>query len=406
MSLIHSFVNRLPSLRLALWSFAALTLGCASEPPPTVATLAIDGRNSANPSIAADGDFIAVVWSAATKDTTDVFLATSTDGGRSFSAPVQVNDVGGQARGGGEFPPRVALVPSDRDAPSVAVVWMARGATGGLILAARSADGGKTFSAATPVPGSVGPGNRGWHSVAIDSTGRVIVTWLDHREVSAAAAEHHHGSAGAPSSSPMDDPTTRAEPSKIQVASLDGSGSATITGGVCYCCKTSLAAAGRDVYAAWRHVYAGSERDIAVAASRDGGATFEAPVRVSRDGWSIDGCPENGPAIAVDESRRVHVAWPTPPDGKSDTPLALFYTSSPDGRSFTERARIPTEGPAGHVQMSASGNSSLVVWDETIASARRLRATRVELDRAGKPTFKSLAWPGDSLGNHPVVAST
>ena len=34
---------------------------------------------------------------------------------------------------------------------------------------------------------------------------------------------------------------------------------------VCFCCKTAIATAGEHVYAAWRHIYPGSLRDIAVA---------------------------------------------------------------------------------------------------------------------------------------------
>ena len=48
--------------------------------------------------------------------------------------------------------------------------------------------------------------------------------------------------------------------------------------GVCYCCKTALAA-GADgaLFAAWRHVYPGNLRDIAFSVSRDSGRTFSAP---------------------------------------------------------------------------------------------------------------------------------
>jgi hypothetical protein len=49
---------------------------------------------------------------------------------------------------------------------------------------------------------------------------------------------------------------------------------------------------------------------IAFTLSRDGGRTFASPIRVSDDHWVLDGCPENGPALAVDASRRVHLVWP------------------------------------------------------------------------------------------------
>jgi hypothetical protein len=85
-----------------------------------------------------------------------------------------------------------------------------------------------------------------------------------------------------------------------------------LAGGVCYCCKTAIASdAAGGVYAAWRHVYDGNVRDIPFIKSADGGRTFGAPVRVSDDNWVLDGCPENGPSLTVDEKGRIHVVWPT-----------------------------------------------------------------------------------------------
>jgi hypothetical protein len=370
-----------------------------------VSTLAVEGRANANASIAAQGGLVAVAWSAATKDTTDVFVAISRDTGRTFGAPVRVNDVPGQARVSGEFPPRVALVPaSGRVAAGVTVVWTAPGPNGGRILSAHSNDGGATFSGAAPVPGSEGRGSRGWQSVAVDSAGRVLVLWLDHRDVPPMGSGHQHG-ASAPSGA-KDDPTARASFSKVYVAALDGSTAVSIAGGVCYCCKTSLVASGRRVFAAWRHVYPGTERDIAVASSADGGSTFTSPARVSRDGWSIDGCPENGPALALDAQQSLHVAWPAPPDGKSDTPLALFYSNSSDGVRFAPRTQVPTHGPAGHVQMAVSGDDIVLVWDEVRGDARRVVAARTGRDASGSRRFTAISWPGDTVGSRPVVAAS
>ena len=75
--------------------------------------------------------------------------------------------------------------------------------------------------------------------------------------------------------------------SQLYVASLDGSVAPKgVTGGVCYCCKTAIAAGpANSLYLAWRHVYPGNMRDIAFTVSRDGGKSFAPPVRVSEDKW-------------------------------------------------------------------------------------------------------------------------
>src|SRR5471032_1597060 len=109
--------------------------------------------------------------------------------------------------------------------------------------------------------------------------------------------------------------------------------------------------AGGSVYAAWRHVYPGNLRDMAFTLSRDGGKTFAPPVRVSEDKWMLEGCPDDGPSMAVDARKRIHIVWPTLITEKaagSEPTIALFYAMSIDGKQFTARERIPTEGMPHH----------------------------------------------------------
>jgi hypothetical protein len=365
----------------------------------------VDGRANANPSMAARGDFVGVAWSASSSNATDVYAVTSRDGGRSFSAPVQVNQVAGDARINSETPPRIALVPNASGASDVVVVWTTKRGDSTRIQWARSTDGGTTFSAAAPVPGSLGRASRGWHSVAVDSTGRVYVLWLDHRDVAPMAAAHHHGSSSTTGSATKEDPTERAAPSKLYFASLADTAPTVITGSVCYCCKTSLVASGSNVYGVWRHVYPGTHRNIAFTQSHDGGRTFATPVQVSDDHWSIDGCPENGPAIAVDD--RIHVAWATPPDGKSDTPLGVFYASSNGGESFDPRVQMPTRGAGSHAQIVSEGNGSLVVaWDEIIGAERQVAVARLTSGSTGQPKITRLWGDTRVVGGWPILTRT
>src|SRR5918996_1551979 len=83
--------------------------GNGAAPGSPAMFLDVAGRSDDTPWVAASGAFVAVT-SGATKDgQTDVFLAVSRDGGATFGSPVQVNTVQGEARLGGELPPRVAL---------------------------------------------------------------------------------------------------------------------------------------------------------------------------------------------------------------------------------------------------------------------------------------------------------
>lgn len=389
---------RLPFL-VGVLSVTTLTSPLAAQSPVT--TLSVEGRTNANPTVSASGQFVAVVWSGATVSSMDIFAAVSQDGGRTFAAPVQVNAVAGEARVSGEEPPQVALVPRKGAAPEIVVVWTSRSGPNWKLLTTRSIDGGKTFAAATLVPGSEGSGVRGWQSVAVDARGRVAVLWLDHRGTVAADSLHKHKMGTAASSAPMPkaDPTERAGLSELYFATLDGTSASRLTSSVCYCCKTSMAVAGDNVYAVWRHVFPGGTRDIGFTMSTDRGKRFAPVSRVGNDQWKFDGCPDNGPAIAVDAQRRAHVAWPTPADGKTIANMALYYAVSRDGKTFGTRTRIPTRGPASHPQIIVdTDGSALIAWDEIVDGTRRLGFTRARTAPSGSVSFTSVASPDGTAG--------
>lgn len=380
-------------------SSTALRVG--AEAPPAGIDLGVPGRSSATPSIAASGHLVAIVWGASTKDDTAVYAATSRDAGRTFGAPVRVSDDRTRARLSGEQPPRVVFTPAPSavegrqgSTPSIVIVWTSKAATGTVLVSARSTDGGTSFTKPVVIAGSSAAGNRGWESIAADASGNVVALWLDHRELAAASTKT--------------DGVARAQLSKLFFARLDQSNaSKAIASGVCYCCKTSIATGvAGTIYATWRHVYPGNMRDIAFTMSRDGGHTFAAPVRVSEDRWSLDGCPENGPAMAVDDFGRVHIVWPTlipaaTPDGEGTA--ALFYAASTDGRRFTPRQRIAAEGMPRHAQMALTKSELVAVWDEASNGANNIAFARAAI---GNTAVRLVRQPldGATSGMYPVVA--
>lgn len=396
---------------ISLRALFAMTFVASAQPATdAVVTLSVDGRASSTPSIAASGRNVAVAWSAATVSSTDIFVSVSHDNGVRFSTPSRVNTVPGDARVNGEMPPRVVLVPRKSGAPELVVVWTSRDGAKWKLLYARSGDDGRTFSAAKPVPGSDAEGARGWHSVAVDAKGRVSVIWLDHRETVAVDAAHKHDmSAGATATpAPKADPTARAALSQLYYASLDGTTASSITKSVCYCCKTTIVADGNNLYAVWRHVYPGSYRDMAFAMSSDRGKTFSAPLRISEDHWQIDGCPDNGPSLAIDVNKHIHVAWPSASDGKDKAQLGVFYAYSSDGKRFSERTRVPTSGSASHPQLVSRANGDvLVAWDEVSDAKRRVGIARITGSAKGSPVITPLAVPmGGADRWYPALATT
>jgi hypothetical protein len=373
--------------------------------------LGVAGRANANASIASSGSFVGVAWAARTNDgITDIYTATSRDGARTFGTPVRVNQSAGEASVSGEQPPRIVLSNRGATDPAVVVLWTAKAASGTRLISARSNDGGKSFQPPASVPGSEASGNRGWESAAVTPQGDVVAAWLDHREVpaqpdNATGAAHQHGTSAQRSQA---DGVARAQLSQIFFARLnDAASTRAIAPGVCYCCKTSLATAGDGtIVAAWRHVYPGNIRDIALATSSDGGRTFAPPVRVSEDNWVLDGCPENGPALAIDQTNVIHVVWPTLVRGSAgaEETLALFYASSKDGQRFTNRQQIPTDGVPRHPQLALGARGTMTVaWDEQLKGARRIVVAKGI--SAGPNLVRFVRQSvSDEPGTYPVVA--
>ncbi len=82
---------------------AILAVAAAGAVRGQSSDLAVKDRANAFSSIAASGQFVAVVWGATTKDAvTDVYVAASRNGGRAFGPPVRVNRVDGQAKFSGQ----------------------------------------------------------------------------------------------------------------------------------------------------------------------------------------------------------------------------------------------------------------------------------------------------------------
>ena len=388
---------------------AGALIVAAVTAPAAAAHVGIAGSVNATPSIAASGGVVAVAWGATPSNApTDVYLSISRDDGHTFGKPVRVSDAQSRAALSGEQPPRVAFVAQRGLDPAIVVVWTSKAASGTRLMMSRSNDGGRTFARPVVVPGTDAPGNRGWEDVAIDSNGEALAVWLDHRDAASAAghAGHMMHQPGAHAEAPAEG-VEHAQLSKLFFGRLDAPGARPIAAGVCYCCKTALTT-GPDgaIYAAWRHVYPGNLRDIAFAMSRDAGRTFSEPLRVSEDKWELDGCPENGPAIAVDAASRIHVVWPTLITESGNETLALFYASSRDGRVFSPRVRVPTSGPAYHAEIAlSSGGALTIAWDEAIKGGRRVRFARGALSADGGITFAPLSIRRDSLGSYPAISA-
>jgi hypothetical protein len=394
-------LRRWSAVFLVALAFAA---GCRRVPAGPI-ELVVAGRTGAHVTLAADGDRVAAVWAATGSDGTDIYLAVSDDGGRTFAAPVRVNDVAGDATVGGEQPPRVVLKGN-----SVDVVWVSKRAGVRGIRAAASTNGGKSFAPARWITSGDLTGMRGWESAASGADGVVHAVWLDGR----AASSNPEPAATAKPAAPGGTNRHGAARQDIYHAMWKGDGApieTAVASNVCFCCKTAVVARGADVFVAWRHLFPGGVRDIAIARSSDGGRTFPEPTRVSEDNWKIDACPDDGPAMTVDDEGVVRVAWPTLLDESGATPpvagasggkrMAIFAATSRDGgATFSPRTRIDgASGGASHPRIATGrAGRSAIVWDELAEGTRRVVFRRID---GGVPVVLSTG----RIASYPAVTA-
>jgi hypothetical protein len=407
---MHTSLLRL-SLCTGLLALVA-TAGCSSagevenrEPMHhAVIDRAVAGALNRMPSLAVSGNRVVVAWTATVNDVMDVYAATSEDAGATFSTPRRIIDSTGRVSANAEQPPRVAI-----SGDIVTVIWPSRLDDRSVIRMSRSVDGGRTFSTPAPLAGGALTGLRGWQSMTPGRGGAVHAVWLDGRHADPLTkGQHHHGAKGGHHGA-----ATRREPNQSAprqdvysaIITEDGSTSeAHVARDVCFCCKTAVGLGpGGRVYVAWRHIFPESMRDIALAVSDDGGRTFGPAARVSNDRWKLSGCPDDGPALAVDRNGTVHLAWPSVIDGESPR-KAVFYSTTTDGDVFAPREALSgnTED-AGHPQIAADGAGNITAaWDEQTGD-RRAIVVRVRANGDREFGSARVLNPAGS-GFHPFVA--
>jgi hypothetical protein len=142
---------------------------------------------------------------------------------------------------------------------------------------------------------------------------------------------------------------------------------------VCECCPTATAITADGPILAYRNRSAEEVRDIYVARFADGAWTE--PAAVHADGWTIDGCPVNGPAIAAN-GRKVAVAWFTAPN---DDGHAFVAFSVDAGRTFAAPVQADDGGSLGRVDVEQLADGSAVVgWMESSAGKSAYKMRRIE----------------------------
>ena len=148
---------------------------------------------------------------------------------------------------------------------------------------------------------------------------------------------------------------------------------------VCECCQTSAAVTRKGPIVVYRDRSAKEVRDIAIV--RRVGGRWTPPAPVHRDGWTVEGCPVNGPSVAA-AGDRIAVAWYT---SAQERPRVRLAFSNDSGATFGAPIEVDGSGPLGRVAVVLEENGeAIVAWVASEGEKAEIRLRRVRPDgRAG-----------------------
>src|SRR5262249_44200392 len=136
------------------------------------------------------------------------------------------------------------------------------------------------------------------------------------------------------------------------------------------------------------------------------------PEPLSKDGWEIDACPVNGPAISSD-GKNTAVAWFT---GANDQLRVQVVMSADSGKTFGKPVRVDDGKPSGHVDVvSLPSGGALVSWVERGDKGSEIRVRQIDADGTTHPALPVSAGSGTRSagvprmrrsGNETVIAWT
>jgi hypothetical protein len=326
----------------------AALAGCGAEPPAERVAFRVGavpfpgGPGSAQPRLASGpGGTVVLSWLEPVADAVALRHATFADG--EFSAPREVT------RGTDLFV-NWADLPSVQ--PITAEVWAAHwlkrapeSAGAYHVATAVSRDGGSSFGAAVQLNDDNAMAEHGFVELFAwnDAIGAF---WLDGRQLAEWSFDEPDKLLGT----------------SLRIGTLDYFGTVLareiVDELVCDCCQPDRAMTSVGPVVAYRDRTPEEIRDVVVSRHVDG--AWQEAVGAGVDGWRIEGCPVNGPAIAAD-GERVAVAWFTAAGG---LPRVRFARSADGAASFEPALELDGAGSFGQVGLvlDADGTAKVTWW--------------------------------------------
>lgn len=329
----------------------------------------------------------------------NLYVAVSTDGGASFSAPLRVNREDNEVWGFAVSRPRVAYGPGG----TLHIAYPAnetQARIGKPVLTTRytrSTDGGANFEVPRRLSTVTDADlahviHGGFASVAAFGTmgvapnGDVHLVWIDTRDMKSGT-----DNASIYGTVSRDDGRTFT-PDRVEAA-----------GDVCPCCQLTLAFDGASrPWLGSRRVTPEGIRTSTVAHAEAGGGAFGTRVSTGGTPWKIDGCPLKPTVLAV----RGDTVYTAAHNG-AENPAGVMLAASRDGGASFEPAyaahpgALVSDAPAIAL---AAGDRAVVAWHAKTDGPRHVFYRT--LDATGQPLGApgELA-SGDETAQNPALAS-
>lgn len=285
----------------------------------------------------ADGDVVNLLLFEETNGEKELRHRRSVDGAKTWGAPTRIDrgsrGIVAHHRG---MDPQVAAA-GDR----IVVLWTMPGTSPwgeGALATALSSDGGRTWRAGpSPSDDASGRGHA-FLDLTADPAGLFHAVWLDGRD----------GAQGLRGASSRDGGARWAPTVSIDTRT-------------CECCWNKTLSTGPGSVAV---LYRDKDpRDMALAASDDGGATWRRKGPVGAFNWGFDGCPHVGGGLAqttaAGRSYLHAVVWTG-----AEQAAGVHVLRSDDGGSSWSAPRRLGAPTAKHTDLAASGAAAAAVWDE------------------------------------------
>jgi len=323
--------------------------------------------SSFNPRISVDGQGgINVVWVSDATGNNDIFFSRSTDGGNSFSTPLNLSNDAPDS-----LSPQLAVDASG----SINVVWESDDIKFGVLFS-HSTDGGATFS--TPVDLATNTGGSFGAQLVVAVDGSINVVWEDDSNSQSNISFSRSTDQGATFSAPKNLSSNLVNSFGAQIAA-DASGNIDVI---------------------WADSTPGNY-DIFFSRSTDQGASFSSPKNVSNSaGNSLHA------QIGVDATDGIYVVWQENVPADFNNKDIFFVRSSDSGVNFSAPANLSNNvGNSSNSWITVDATGAInVSWEDTTSSLANIFFTRSQDAGATFPAAQNLSNDSGSSSDAQIAA--